>query len=233
MMDRLFLHTLPTTHTAYSSRLSLLPSYKVLIWTAFPASLLYKLLKEHIRWPNDSGITIVVSPLISLMKDQVDAAENRCSIPGLNQGQGAVQWQSETLRAGRIKLLYVPWAAQQWVIRRVCPRWSDWLSLMKLVAFWKYGSNSGILLKNWDDQDFNCAGGCTPTVILQQSYKFLRLDACEGCSRISVRCKPSDFCSIATNLHCVMVLERIWSRQMQADGIDSIEIYIAGIHAGV
>jgi hypothetical protein len=79
-------------------------------------------MKEHIHRPiaNDSGITIRLAAYLT------DAAENRRSMPGLNQGQEAVQQQSETLRAGRIKLLSMSDSTMRDSSRLEC----DWLSLM-------------------------------------------------------------------------------------------------------
>jgi ATP-dependent DNA helicase RecQ len=56
------------------------------------------------------GLTLVVSPLISLMQDQVAAAASRgipaaCLTSGLDSGEQAAIW--EQLRAHRLRLLYV------------------------------------------------------------------------------------------------------------------------------
>lgn len=58
----------------------------------------------------DSGITLVVSPLIALMKDQVDALRRR-GIPAecLDSTKSWQQMQdvSAMMRAGKLRLLYV------------------------------------------------------------------------------------------------------------------------------
>ncbi|MGB0387906.1 MAG: RecQ family ATP-dependent DNA helicase [Ardenticatenaceae bacterium] len=73
-------------------------------------SLIYQLL-AHLLYEQGRGVTIVVSPLIALMKDQADALRRRSwtSVGVLNSHIG-VQKQAKTLarlRAGELSLLYV------------------------------------------------------------------------------------------------------------------------------
>jgi superfamily II DNA helicase RecQ len=63
----------------------------------------------NIRGPGNSGITIVVSPLISLMKDQIDALTKRgVSAARLDSSQTREEYlqTQDGLRAGTLKLLY-------------------------------------------------------------------------------------------------------------------------------
>jgi ATP-dependent DNA helicase RecQ len=75
------------------------------------------------------GVAIIVSPLISLMKDQVDALRE-CGVPAacLNSSLSASERRSveESIRSGELKLLYV---APE---RLVTPHFIEYLKSMKL-----------------------------------------------------------------------------------------------------
>ncbi len=75
------------------------------------------------------GLTLVVSPLIALMKDQVDALEaNGISAAFINSAQSRAELSQvvRRLRAGEIKLLYV---APERVIE---PRFADFLTVLNV-----------------------------------------------------------------------------------------------------
>jgi superfamily II DNA helicase RecQ len=62
------------------------------------------------RGPGDYGITLVVSPLIALMKDQVDALRRRgIAAECLDSTKSWAQMQevNSLLREGKLRLLYV------------------------------------------------------------------------------------------------------------------------------
>jgi superfamily II DNA helicase RecQ len=61
------------------------------------------------REPDDSGVSIVVSPLIALMKDQVDALRKRgINAVAMDSSKPRAEFlqMNEDLRAGKIRLLY-------------------------------------------------------------------------------------------------------------------------------
>jgi superfamily II DNA helicase RecQ len=65
--------------------------------------------QANIRGPEDSGVTIVVSPLIALMKDQVDALiKRKINAASLNSAETRDKFLqiSDDLRTGKLKLLY-------------------------------------------------------------------------------------------------------------------------------
>jgi RecQ family ATP-dependent DNA helicase len=61
-------------------------------------------------WPAGGGVTLVVSPLIALMKDQVDALKKRgVAAAAMDSSQSRDAWLDtcDKLRRGQLKLLYV------------------------------------------------------------------------------------------------------------------------------
>ena len=65
--------------------------------------------QANTRGPEDGGVTIVISPLIALMKDQVDALIRRNINAGcLDSSKTRDQFLqvNSDLRAGKLKLLY-------------------------------------------------------------------------------------------------------------------------------
>jgi hypothetical protein len=65
--------------------------------------------QSNVRGPEDGGVTIVVSPLIALMKDQVDALLRRnikaACLDSTKTRDQFLQIQND-LRSGKLKLLY-------------------------------------------------------------------------------------------------------------------------------